>query len=153
VHANPSLEFRKLASRVKHVDQLIKKMNLRPCSRLYYRRKAYENSEIRITLDENVQAELLMDISPATCLEILGSSIWKQAQHMQTNHPIARGIILEIKNQGTLPVWLNDFLTKSKTSEARFSKYCFSVTSNMSGAIGVPLTRANISPVLRSVSE
>jgi hypothetical protein len=153
IRTNPSLEFRELSHRVKKVDEILCKLKLRPCSRLYYRRKAFENSEIRITLDENIQGELLMDIPAATRMEIFGSSLWTQAQQMHKGYPIARGMVLEIKNEGTLPSWLDEFLRENKTPEARFSKFCYSVTSNISGAIGVPLTRAEISPVLRSVSE
>jgi hypothetical protein len=157
IRANPSLEFRELSHRVKSVDQLLAKLQLRPCSRLYYRRKAFENSEIRITLDENIQSELLMDISPATRMEIFGSSIWTQAQQMHKGDPISRGVVLEIKNEGILPLWLDGFLRENQTPEARFSKFCYSVTTHISGAIGAPLTRADIAPVsrpvLRSVSE
>jgi hypothetical protein len=90
-------------------------------------------------------------------MEIFGSSIWTQAQQMHKGDPISRGVVLEIKNEGILPLWLDGFLRENQTPEARFSKFCYSVTTHISGAIGAPLTRADIAPVsrpvLRSVSE
>jgi SPX domain protein involved in polyphosphate accumulation len=153
VKTNPSIEFRELSLRVQMVDQQLRKLKLRPCSRLYYRRKAFEDAELRVTLDENISTELLMDVPPSTRLEIYASPVWPQAQQMLTNCPIAGGMILEIKNEGKSPKWLLEFFQAHGISEARFSKFCYSITSNFNGAIGAPLTRAGILPVLRGISE
>jgi SPX domain protein involved in polyphosphate accumulation len=156
---NPSLEIRELSLRVQQVDQQLRKLKLRPCSRLLYRRRAFENESVRITLDENIRTELLLDLSSATRMEILASSFWPDAVRMQSEYPISRGLILEVKNQGTLPDWMRDFLLETKTPEARFSKFCYSITSNLcpvdglSPSMGASLAQIAPTTFLRSVSE
>lgn len=158
VLTNSSVEFRELSHRVQEVDRHLRKLKLRPCSRLSYRRKAYEDGEIRITIDENVCAELLLDVDPATEMEIVGTPLWLEAQRMQSSHPVSQGMILEIKNQGTLPDWMNEFLQDHQMTEARFSKFCYSVTSNLgTPTLGTKLNtqifHPDTPPLFRSVSE
>jgi len=150
---NPSVEFRDLSNRVQQVDRSLRRLKLKPCSRLYYRRKAFENDEIRITFDENIRTELLLDVPPATRMEIFASPLWPEAQRMTSEHPISRGRILEIKNEGSLPDWLADFFRANGTKEARFSKFCYAIASNLGGAIGTSLSQADITPDFRSVAE
>jgi SPX domain protein involved in polyphosphate accumulation len=155
IMTNPSLEFRELSHRVQQVDQHLRKLKLKPCSRLSYRRKAYENDEIRITIDENVQSELLLEVDPATRMEISALPLWPDAQRMLSDYPISRGMILEIKNQGSFPEWMNEFVLAHKMTEARFSKFCYSITSNLGNLLSAPLNAgasADAPPLVRSAS-
>jgi hypothetical protein len=154
---NPSVEFRDLSLKIQQINQHLQRLQLRPCSRLLYRRKAFEGEDIRVTLDENIRAELLVDLPTATRVGVLASPVWLQARQMQVNPPISQCVILEIKNCGVLPDWLMEFLEKGRTPEARFSKYCYSVVTHlreeMERTMDLPLERLNLPPALRSISE
>lgn len=82
---------------------------LHPTVYLSYEREAYHNGDFRITFDENLlsrSTDLTLDADP------FGVSLLPEDQ-----------VLLELKCNGGIPLWLTQFLTKNHIYKTPFSKY------------------------------
>jgi hypothetical protein len=51
------------------------------------------------------------------------------AKEMQSKFQQGQYLIVEVKYQGSIPPWLNEIMTERGCMKAKFSKYCYSITS------------------------
>ena len=94
----------------KEVDYLINRFNLKPKILVYYERESYLGKNgLRITFDENLKYR-------DTDLSFKTSS--RDQNYFQND----RNIIMEIKAQGAMPLWLVHLLSKQKIYPSQFSK-------------------------------
>ena len=94
----------------KEIDYLLSRLNLKPQILVYYNRESYigENN-LRITFDEKLKYR-------DKDLKIMKKASDKLYFKDEKN------IIMEVKMQGVMPLWLVDTLSKNKVYPVRFSK-------------------------------
>ena len=97
----------------KEIDYVIKSYKtLRPAVFLCYEREAYysnDGSDFRITFDDNI---LCRQDDLSLTSEVYGTSILSQEK-----------VLMEIKCNGGIPLWLTEFLSAEKIYKTSFSKY------------------------------
>jgi SPX domain protein involved in polyphosphate accumulation len=133
ISKNKHTNVSELCERVAILNSLVRSYNLKPQARVVYERKAYEKDGLRVTIDENLNFEILRELDPGVVDAIRRSDFWMQAQIMKNSFQRDKFLILEIKHTGQIPEWLLGFLRAAGINKAHFSKYCFSLTSSMVG--------------------
>lgn len=94
----------------REVDYLIKFFDLKPKILVYYNRESYQGENgLRITFDEDL------------CFRDSDLSFRKKV-HDKHYFNTKKNIIMEIKAQGAMPIWLAHLLSETGAFSARFSK-------------------------------
>jgi SPX domain protein involved in polyphosphate accumulation len=125
-----------IAERCLQVNSAISDFGLRPQVRVTYERLAFERNGLRVTIDDNIEAELLTPIEANVVSELLSSTELEKAKQMIAQYS-PNVVIVEVKHPGTTPEWLNTFFADSQTTPASFSKYCYSIGQHIVKASAV----------------
>lgn len=115
-----------ITARCLQVNSAISDFGLRPQARVTYERQAFERNNLRVTIDDNVRAELLTPLDPAAVEELAQSPEMERAKQMICQYS-SKVLIVEVKHSGHIPKWLQNFFVSSQTEPASFSKYCYSI--------------------------
>lgn len=119
-----------ISERCTQVNSAISDFGLRPQAKVTYERQAFERDGLRVTVDDNVRAELLAPLSPDLVNELLQSSEMERAREMIGQYS-SDVVIVEVKHSGITPDWLKNFFIASQTAPASFSKYCYSISQHI----------------------
>lgn len=119
-----------ISERCTEVNSAISNFGLRPQAKVTYERQAFERDGLRVTVDDNVRAELLTPLSPELVSELLSSTELERAKEMIGQYS-SNVVIVEVKHAGFTPEWLNNFFAASQTAPASFSKYCYSISQHI----------------------
>lgn len=131
VARNRDLNERRLSERVERINDLVSRDRLQPSCIVRYRREAFEGESIRLTIDDQIEFEA----TPASSLDQARAALLadpllsKAATEMRTKFQQGQYLVVEVKYQGTVPQWLTELLLSSGCQKAKFSKYCYSITS------------------------
>jgi hypothetical protein len=128
---NKKVDAQDLCERVALINNLVQNFNLRPQARVVYQRQAYEKDGFRVTVDDNLNYELLRPIDPAVVQTVKNSEFWSRANYMRGLFDPGHVLILELKHNGVIPLWMSEFLAQNNIGRSQFSKYCFSITSSI----------------------
>jgi SPX domain protein involved in polyphosphate accumulation len=120
--------------RIGQINGAILTDQLQPQCRVVYKRKAYERNGIRVTIDDQIRAEILRPVSTELRETILNNAFIKKAQAMRSRFTAGDFVVVEVKHSGVMPQWVRDFLTEIGTEPVSFSKYCFSIFSHLTEA-------------------
>lgn len=94
----------------KEIDYLLSRLNLKPQILVYYNRESYiGKNNLRITFDEKLKYR---DKDLKIAKKASDKLYFKDEKN----------IIMEVKMQGVMPLWLVDTLSKNKVYPVRFSK-------------------------------
>lgn len=108
--ASRSLESNRDLQIAKEIDYLINYYDLKPKILITYKRESYKNKDgLRITFDENLKYRT-KNLSFST------------GKHDKIYFKDDHNIIMEIKAQGVMPLWLTEKMTKQKIYPQQFSK-------------------------------
>jgi len=126
---NPGISPTQLFQRLCMINKLIRKHGLKPICRVTYVRKAFEASGLRVTYDDSIQYQPLVE-RPGLLVraQTMESEQQERAAKMAEQFKSFDGVVLEVKHGGDVPRWLTDFLERTGSGKISFSKYCFSIT-------------------------
>jgi hypothetical protein len=126
---NPGITPAQLFQRLVMINKLIRKHGLKPICRITYVRKAFEASGLRVTYDDRIQYQPLVE-RPGLLVRPGAMRLEQQerAAQMAEQFKSFDGVVLEVKHGGDVPRWLTDFLERTGSGKISFSKYCFSIT-------------------------
>lgn len=123
ISANQNISLRMLAKRLDEVNGLIEKHGLRPRIEIVYRRQAFEEGSLRVTLDTDVEFRVL-DRSIDHIYQV-------KAVDMSRLYAKNHDVVVEIKHQKKIPEWLDHFIGSAGFSVNYFSKYIWALGSVM----------------------
>jgi SPX domain protein involved in polyphosphate accumulation len=126
--ANPTMKPESLVRRVKEVNQLIQHFHVRAQLNVEYKRLAFEKGDLRITIDQNLNAVMLGEITQDAARRIKHRDYWLQALLMRGQFNDQDQCLVEIKHHGNHPAWFDQFLQERGVSQSHFSKYCWGMT-------------------------
>lgn len=126
---NNKVEVVELCNRVTLINSLFKNFDLRPRARVVYMRHAYEKDGFRVTIDDNLQYQILRPIAPSVAESVRASEFWNRAMFMRSQFEPGQVLILELKHAGQIPLWMREFLASHNIARGSFSKYAYSLTS------------------------
>jgi hypothetical protein len=86
---------------------------------------------VRVTLDEALEFQILAPVSPDVRHYIEASPIHSMALAMKERFRLGKDLVLELKHSGEKPAWLAEFLGHHGVRNASFSKYCFSMSQEL----------------------
>ncbi len=119
-----------ISERCTQVNSAISDFGLRPQAKVIYERQAFERNGLRVTVDDNVRAELLTPLAPELVSELLKSTELERAKQMIGQYS-SDVVIVEVKHAGITPDWLKNFFIATHTAPASFSKYCYSISQHI----------------------
>ncbi len=128
VELNSEMETRVLAQRLRHVNELVGNHVLRPMVRVNYHRIAFEEEDLRVTIDQHVRFESRRELDLVRAVA-MNRSAHDGAEAMRDRFESGKFSLLEVKHSGTIPGWLRSFLAQREIDEVSFSKYCFAISS------------------------
>lgn len=126
--ANPTMKPESLLRRVKEVNQLIQEFHVRAQLNVEYKRLAFEKADLRITIDQDLKAVTLGEITQHAAREIKHREYWLQALLMRGQFKNRDQCMVEIKHHGNHPEWFDRFMKERGISQSNFSKYCWGMT-------------------------
>jgi hypothetical protein len=130
---NSDLKPKRLAKRVKRVNQLVQELGLTCQSRVTYRRKAYEKDGLRVTVDDSLGFENLRPLEHDLATNVLGeiheSTTWPK--FAEARERVGECFLVEVKHSGQVPAWVTEFFAQVGASKVSFSKYCYSVVETL----------------------
>jgi hypothetical protein len=125
----------KLKERVEQINTLISQNQLQPSCVVRYRREAFEAMNLRLTIDDALEFEVTQSLLEAARLVLLSDPVMNTtAKKMLSNFHDGDYLLVEVKFLGKVPTQLTELLRESGCQKARFSKYCYSITSALSVA-------------------
>lgn len=126
IELNRSIPFEKLLKRIVRTESLMGQYRLKPKMRITYKRLAFENSDLRLTIDDQIQ------FSPMAKLPLISQQTFKQsADTMALRYMGEKTLIVEAKHHGVMPQWLQDFAQSNGLNRASFSKYCAGISRSL----------------------
>lgn len=126
VNLNRDIPPQVLMNRIHTINSTLKKYGFRQQIVISYERRAYANTEIRVTVDDHIQYFDAANLGDAK--ELIESApgfnkMTKLADRVR-NTPY---VILEVKHKGTVPPWLQDLMKDVKAERVKFSKYATAI--------------------------
>jgi hypothetical protein len=126
---NSSIPMDVLKERIARINDEVCRYTMRPSCTISYERHALEESDFRMTFDDNLRFSWLQDIESTVAESLKTASFWERAHLMRENFRKCENVVVELKHKGIIPDWVaNFFVTFPK---ANFSKYCFAVTESL----------------------
>lgn len=108
--ANRKLETKNHIQIATEIDYLIKELDLKPKIQITYNRESYKTDDgLRITFDENLRYRN-------------HNLSFNETNHDKIYFKDKRNIIMEVKAQGVIPLWLSGQMSKLKVFPEQFSK-------------------------------
>jgi len=133
---NRSIGKERLAQRIELLNGLMSHHRLRPMVTVSYRRTAYEDGTMRVTVDTNLAWEALV-APPPTLAELMSQErSWVYVEKMEQDYRRISGSIVEVKHRECLPDWLIQYMEDNQLVERSFSKYCWSQTQSLRRVLG-----------------
>ncbi len=137
VRLNPAIPAHQLLLRVRKINGLIKKFEMKPVCSVSYVRKAFEVDGLRVTFDDSISYRAIVrDTKTAECARQMPPEKQELAANMARSFRESDGVVLEIKHDGTFPDWLKTLIDQTGGREMSFSKYCFSMTEEFFASKG-----------------
>jgi hypothetical protein len=124
---NGSIPGEELSRRARHISRLVEEHQLKPLCRVHYERRAFERKGIRVTVDMNIESQLLRKVTSDDVFA-RDAAVLQNARNMSNKFLAAEHVLLEIKHRGMIPKWLEQFTLARTAGKTGFSKYCFSIT-------------------------
>lgn len=142
---NYNLRRETLINRVNKVNDLIETQNPKYAVKVAYDRRAYEGGGLRITIDQNLESEIIYSFLPivkSRASEIVSSAYWNVGSEMRRNYNGNDFAIVEVKHSGVMPAWmLAGFKYLMIAKDVSFSKYVWSMSEAISGGDNVGTRR------------
>ena len=123
---NSDIDSQEIQKTTSRLNQLIKEYRLQPILKVSYKRRAIEKGGLRLTLDEQIEAQSLQD--NLSLHEQSDPEAHKRQKLYREARP-EQYVILEAKYSKSFPTWLSKFLEKIQLSPAEFSKYCWGLSA------------------------
>lgn len=119
---------------VQKINEVLASSQQLPTCKITYRRFAYEQDQLRITIDDQLSYETLQRLDPNMGLKIKSTAWWPEAITM--SQKLSRGdfSLVEVKHIGILPLWLQNYMSQNGLMFESFSKYCFATSNIFQGA-------------------
>lgn len=140
---NNKIDKTKLLKRIERVNEFVKNRNTKPLCNITYNRQAYEKGNFRVTLDQDIQFELLGNINATTRKHIIDNTNWLSTLEAAQNNYRKTPFVLEVKHDGNIPDWMTKFISHNQIAEANFSKYCFAMSHLITGTSENSLIQSN----------
>lgn len=117
-----AMAAKRLSTAVK-INSVIETAHPVPVCRVTYRRLAFQSGNLRLTVDDQLQGEILN--RPATDPDSLKKQQWWPfAEEMNGSFKPDEVSLVEVKHCGTIPFWLTNFMRDNDLCFRSFSKYC-----------------------------
>lgn len=133
---NYNLRRETLLSRLNKVNELILNQHPQYAVRVIYDRRAFEGQNLRVTVDQNLQSEIIYSFLPVlknNSRQILSSNYWSVGEGMRRSFNGNDFVVVEVKHPGVTPTWLNaGFKSLMAGQDISFSKYVWSVSEALS---------------------
>jgi hypothetical protein len=118
---------------VKKINDVIETNPQAPVCKIVYRRFAYEQDQLRITIDDQIQFQPLRQIDPNFAIQLKQMSWWSDAEVMSKKLESGNYSLVEVKHIGILPLWLQDYMSSNGLTFQSFSKYCYAISNLIQG--------------------
>jgi SPX domain protein involved in polyphosphate accumulation len=128
---NRDLTDRELKERIGRINELVMENRLQPSCIVRYQREAFEERDIRLTIDDQISFETVRNFSENQLVLQSDSKLSEGANRMRASFDSRDCLLVEVKHAGVVPPWLVGILRSNDCSKAKFSKYCYSVTSQI----------------------
>ncbi|OQW46418.1 MAG: hypothetical protein A4S09_05460 [Proteobacteria bacterium SG_bin7] len=136
---NFNLRRDQLISRVTKINELIENQKPKYAARVAYERRAFEKQDLRITIDQNLESEIIYSFLPiirSHTEEIMNSNYWLVGSEMQKIYDRTDFAVVEVKHSGKIPEWMvAGFKYLMCAQDVSFSKYVWSISEAISGRI------------------
>jgi SPX domain protein involved in polyphosphate accumulation len=130
---NPSIKSRTMGKRIDLVNNFIDKLKTQPSSKITYSRLAYERGDFRVTVDQDLKYKNLLNTAEGITEKLRSDSAYLETMRSAQQNYAANQFILEVKHAGTIPTWMQEFLSQNQVAEASFSKYCYAMSFAVAG--------------------
>lgn len=112
-----------LKSRLTIMNNLMGEFLLRPVSSISYKRLAFEEGDLRVTIDTDLREKRLVDVFNRNEFQVF--SKLDKTEKMIKKFSAKDCFILEVKHQGNIPQWLEEILADRSLNKSSFSKYTY----------------------------
>ncbi len=120
---NQGLNAGVLEHRLACINTVLRTWRLKPASRILYRRHAFAEVGLRVTLDDRLECRLLRPVRDSRISPMLAEM---RRRFLERDY-----FILEVKHSGSFPDWLRDLLRSRGADAVSFSKYCFAASGGL----------------------
>ncbi len=132
---NKDIELQVLISRMKIINDLMGEFLLRPVTSISYNRLAFEQGDLRVTMDTDISEKRLVDVLNRRDFKTFTKL--DKAEKMMKMFSAQECFILEVKHQGHIPSWLENLLNELSLPKESFSKYTYFTAKAIDGQITV----------------
>lgn len=112
------------------VNNLIRAYKLKPMVTVLYKRYAYEDARVRITIDSNITYKTEGNMSMFQALKLDNLIDWDAAKKYGDKYNTNTNAVVEIKYEKSdkdQPNWVDDMLKELDLESEKFSKYAWSM--------------------------
>ncbi|MEK6554671.1 MAG: polyphosphate polymerase domain-containing protein [Bdellovibrionota bacterium] len=120
---------------VKKINDVFETLPQSPTCKIVYRRYAYEQDNLRITIDDQIKFQPLKNIDPNLALRLKSMTWWPDAHVMSKKLESGDYSLVEVKHIGILPLWLQNYMNTHNLVFQSFSKYCYAISNLIQGEL------------------
>ena len=131
VDDNRDISKDKLWHRVALFNTVIGKYGLKKHLSVEYDRRAFSNNKVRVTIDDAVKYKAYIPLESDVRNSILKSKPWRDGVKQVSKLTTGEWLIMEVKHEENVPVWLEDLIAKSEAKKVKISKYVCAVTKQI----------------------
>ena len=121
---NPDLSVEKLKQNIKTLNYLVETYKIHPAVKISYKRLAFEKDNFRVTLDTDVNNQVLSKVS-ASVNNSIAPEVRDRVESLIDSYSNSDDVIMELKHQEIIPEWCERMLQELNLSKTSFSKYCW----------------------------
>ena len=131
VNINRDIDRRMLESRVRAINNAIKRKGLTKQLEVQYERRAYTGKNLRVTIDDNLQFLDARSVDPLVKESIDKEERWTKFIKPYVLAAWENPIIMEVKSDKEVPSWLRRLLKEVQVEEVSFSKYAAAMVTHL----------------------
>ncbi|MEQ1723912.1 MAG: polyphosphate polymerase domain-containing protein [Pseudobdellovibrio sp.] len=120
---------KKIINKINLINAYLADKKARPICNVTYSREAFEKNDFRVTIDTKLSIQPHLE---SRDFLLKGSSVTANQEYLADLDRCVElynenQYILEIKHQGTIPIWMQNFLNENHIAKIKFSKYCYAM--------------------------
>lgn len=123
VNLNKDISRSDLKIRLDAINSAIVFMGLREQIAVEYERRAYSGKNVRVTVDDSLEAILLRTMDSSVLDSLLLSTEFSEMRSELCKFT-DKMIIVEVKHHDDFPQWISDLLESCGAERIKYSKYC-----------------------------
>lgn len=137
IQLNKEIKEAELYKKTELLNYLMLSNKVEPMVEISYKRYAYQQGKLRITLDQDIKVKPLKLFKKSDIESLKSSSLWQDFKEYGNKFSNADNFLMEVKHEKDIPLWIKTLINKVDTGPDAFSKYVFAMYQIMNTLLNI----------------